>query len=145
MQQESVILESQRREHPINSLGPVSSADELIKMQELIKKVNVHESIRHYILKIVDATRQHPDLALGASPRGSLNLFRASQALAALDGRDYAIPDDVKMLAPALLSHRLIVMPEARLKRRTPRNLLEEILNKVPAPVDRPNWRSAQP
>ncbi len=145
IEHEKVILEKQRESHPIHSLGAVGSADELLQMQGLIKKVQVHDSIRDYILKIVDATRKHPDLALGASPRGSLNLFRASQALAALDGRDYAIPDDVKMLAPALLSHRLIVMPEARLKRRTPRNLLEEILNKVPAPVDRPNWRSAQP
>jgi len=145
IEHEKVILEKQRESHPIHSLETVSSADELLQMQGLIKKVQVHDSIRDYILKIVDATRKHPDLALGASPRGSLNLFRASQALAALDGRDYAIPDDVKVLAPAVLSHRLIVMPEARLKRRTPRNLLEEILNKVAAPVDRPNWRSAQP
>jgi MoxR-like ATPase len=145
IEHEKVILEKQRESHPIHSLETVSSADELLQMQGLIKKVQVHDSIRDYILKIVDATRKHPDLALGASPRGSLNLFRSSQALAALDGRDYVIPDDVKALAPAVLSHRLIVMPEARLKRRTPRNLLEEILNKVPAPVDRPNWRSAQP
>jgi MoxR-like ATPase len=69
-----------------------------------------------------------------------LNLFRAAQAFAALDGRDYVIPDDVKMLAPALLSHRLIVMPESRLKRRTPRNVLDSILKTVPAPVDRPSW-----
>ncbi len=145
MQQEGVILESQRKEHPIHSLGPVSSAEELMKMQELIKTVNVHESIRDYILKIVDATRKHPDLALGASPRGSLSLFRTAQAFAALDGRDYAIPDDVKMLAPSVLSHRLVVMPESRLKRRTPRNVLVEILRDVPAPVDRPDWRPARP
>ncbi len=145
MQQEGVILESQRKEHPIHSLGPVSSADELIKMQDLIKKVNVHESIRDYILKIVDATRQHPDLALGASPRGSLSLFRTAQAFAALEGRDYAIPDDIKMLAPSVLSHRLVVMPESRLKRRTPKNLMIEILRDTPAPVDRPDWRPARP
>lgn len=145
MQQESVILESQRKEHPIHSLGPVSSAEELMKMQELIKKVHVHESIRDYILKIVDATRKHPDLALGASPRGSLNLFRTAQAFAALDNRDYTIPDDVKMLAPAVLSHRLVVMPESRLKRRTPKNVLVEILRDTPAPVDRPDWRGARP
>ena len=145
MQQEGVILESQRKEHPIHSLGPVSSAEELMKMQELIKTVNVHESIRDYILKIVDATRKHPDLALGASPRGSLSLFRTAQAFAALDGRDYTIPDDVKMLAPSVLSHRLVVMPESRLKRRTPRNVLVEILRDVPAPVDRPDWRPARP
>ncbi len=144
-EQEKVILEKQRETHPIHSLEKVSSADELLKMQALIKKVQLHDSVRDYILKIVDATRRHPDLALGASPRGSLNLYRASQALAALDGRDYVIPDDVKLLAPAVLSHRLIVMPEARLKRRTPRNLIEEILAKTPAPVDRPDWRPSQP
>ena len=145
MREEGVILESQRKEHPIHSLGPVSSADELTKMQELIKTVNVHESIREYILKIVDATRKHPDLALGASPRGSLNLFRTAQAFAALDGRDYAIPDDVKALAPSVLSHRLVVMPESRLKRRTPKNIMIEILRDTPAPVDRPDWRPARP
>ena len=144
-EQEKMILEKQRETHPIHSLEKVSSADELLKMQALIKKVQIHDSVRDYLLKIVDATRQHPDLALGASPRGSLNLYRASQALAALDGRDYVIPDDVKLLAPAVLSHRLIVMPEARLKRRTPRNLIEEILAKTPAPVDRPDWRPSQP
>jgi MoxR-like ATPase len=144
MQQEGVILESQRKEHPIHSLGPVSSAEELMKMQDLIKTALVHESIREYILKIVDATRKHPDLALGASPRGSLNLFRTAQAFAALDGRDYAIPDDVKMLASAVLAHRLVVMPESRLKRRTPKNILVEILRDVPAPVDRPDWRPAR-
>jgi MoxR-like ATPase len=144
-EQEKVILEKQRETHPIHSLEKVSSADELLKMQALIKKVQLHDSLRDYLLKIVDATRQHPDLALGASPRGSLSLYRASQALAALDGRDYVIPDDVKLLAPAVLSHRLIVMPEARLKRRTPRNLIEEILAKTPAPVDRSDWRPSQP
>ena len=141
IKQEIDILERQSEKHPIQSLQPVSSADEFVKMQALIKRAQVHAQIREYILKIVDATRKHPDLALGASPRGSLNLFRTGQAFAALDGRDYVIPDDVKMLAPAVLSHRLIVMPESRLKRRTPRNIMEEILKAVPAPVDRPDWK----
>ena len=144
IEQEKVILESQRKSHPIDSLEAVSSAEELIEMQGLIKKVHVHSAIREYILRIVNATRTHSDLALGASPRGSLNLFRTGQAFAALDGRDYVIPDDVKILAAAVLSHRLIVRPESRLKRRTPRNLIEEILKAVPAPVDRPDWRSAK-
>lgn len=140
LEQENIILEKQRKSHPIESLERVSSAEELLKMQSLIKNVFVHPSIREYLLKLVTATRTHPDLALGASPRGSLNLFRAAQAFAALDGRDYTIPDDIKLLAPALLSHRLIVMPESRLKRRTPRNVIDSILKTVPAPVDRPNW-----
>lgn len=144
LEQEKAILEQQRESHPIHSLKPVSSAEELLKMQDLIKRVQVHPTVREYLLRIVHATRSHPDLALGASPRGSLNLFRTAQALAALDGRDYVIPDDVKILTPAVLSHRLIVRPESRLKRRTPRNLIDEILKQVPAPVDRPDWRTVK-
>ncbi len=140
MEQENTILEKQRESHPIHSLKQVSSAEELLEMQSKIKTIYVHPSIREYLLKLVSATRNHPDLALGASPRGSLNLFRAAQAFASLDGRDYVIPDDIKLLAPAVLSHRLIVMPESRLKRRTPRNVIDTILSGVPAPVDRPNW-----
>jgi MoxR-like ATPase len=113
-------------------------------MQELIKRVYVHATIRDYLLKIVQATRSHADLALGASPRGSLNLFRTAQAFAALEGRDFVIPDDIKMLAAPVLSHRLIVKPESRLKRRTPRNVIEQILQAVPAPVDRTSWRATQ-
>lgn len=140
LEHEKHIIESQRERHPIESLEQVATPEELIKAQETIKKAYVHESIREYLLKIVHATRNHPDLALGASPRGSLNLFRAAQAYAAIDGRDYVIPDDVKMLAPALLSHRLIVRPESRLKRRIPRSIIEEILRSEPAPVERPDW-----
>jgi len=113
-------------------------------MQALIKSVYVHDSLRDYVLKIVHATRTHPDLALGASPRGSLNLFRAAQAFAACEGRDYVLPDDIKTLAPAVLNHRLIVKPESRLKRRTPRNVLDNILQSVPAPVDRSSWRTTK-
>lgn len=142
VEHEKVILEQQREEHPIHSLKKVSSAEELIEMQGKVKKVYVHELIRDYLLKIVGSTRKHSDLALGASPRGSLNLFRMAQAFAMLDSRDYVIPDDVKLVAPAVLSHRLIVMPESRLKRRTARNIMIEILRDTPAPVDRPNWRS---
>ena len=144
IEHEKLILEKQRETHPIHSLEQVTSGEDLLKMQSLIKKAHVHDSIRDYLVRIIDATRKHSDLALGASPRGSLNLFRTAQAFAALDGRDYVIPDDIKILAPAVLVHRMIVKPEARLKRRTPRNLIEEILMKVPAPVDRPNWRSGE-
>ena len=145
IEHEKAILEQQRESHPIHSLGKVSSAEELLAMQEAIKRVHVSGSIRDYLLKIVNATRTHSDLALGASPRGSLNLFKTAQAFAALDGRDYVIPDDIKILAIPVLAHRLIVNPESRLKRRTPRNLLEEILQTVPAPVDRPDWRPRTP
>jgi MoxR-like ATPase len=141
---EKAILEQQREKHPLHSLEKISSADELIKMQALIKSVYVHDSLRDYVLKIVHATRTHPDLALGASPRGSLSLFRAAQAFAACEGRDYVLPDDIKTLAPAVLNHRLIVKPESRLKRRTPRNVLDNILQSVPAPVDRSSWRMAK-
>ncbi|MBI5115912.1 MoxR family ATPase [Candidatus Poribacteria bacterium] len=141
LEHERTILEQQRRQHPIRSLQKISSADELLAVQEQIKSVHLHASVQDYLLRIVHATRTHPDLALGASPRGSLNLYRAAQAFATLDGRDYVIPDDIKILAPAVLAHRLIVKPESRLKRRTPRNLIEEILQATPAPVNRPDWR----
>ncbi len=141
---EKLILEQQRESHPIQSLNAVSSADELLAMQAHIKKIFVHDSLRDYIIKLVHATRAHPDLALGASPRGSLSLFRAAQAFAACDARDYVIPDDIKFLALPVLAHRLIVKPESRLKRRTPRNVLEYILQTVPAPVDRATWKSVK-
>jgi MoxR-like ATPase len=141
LEHEKTILDQQRQQHPIRSLQKVSSPDELLAVQDQIKSVHVHAAIQDYLLRIVHATRAHPDLALGASPRGSLNLYRAAQAFAALDGRDYVIPDDIKILAPAVLAHRLIVKPESRLKRRTPRNLIEEILQATPAPVNRPDWK----
>ncbi len=93
--------------------------------------MHVDESLERYILAIVRATRSHPDVALGASPRGSLALYKTAQALAALRERDYVIPDDVKMLVPLALAHRLIVKPDSQLRGRTARTILAEILGRT--------------
>lgn len=128
--EEQQILINLRRVHPIESIGQVVNGDDLIALQPDIWDVNVDETVRGYIVRLVHATRSHYDLALGASPRGSLGLFRAAQALAAINGRDYVLPDDVKRLAPVVLGHRLIIKPESALRGRNAqvvlKNLLEE-------------------
>ena len=136
------MLNALRREHPITRLEPVdfSAGDSpsgsardglsrLLQLQKLVWEVHVDESLQDYLLRLVKATRQHPDLSLGASPRASLALFKGAQALAALRGRDHVIPDDIKYLAPAILLHRLLVRPESELRGRTARTVLEEVLN----------------
>jgi MoxR-like ATPase len=129
------IVASQRHGHPIERLAPAVPADQLVAAQADIGDVHVEDSVADYILGVVRATRQHPDVALGASPRGSLALFRASQALAAIRGRDYVLPDDAKYLAPYALAHRLIVRPESQLRGRTAGAILEAILDATPVPV----------
>ena len=101
-------------------------------MQAGIKEIYVDQAVAEYIVRLVGATREHPDVYLGASPRGSLNLYRASQAFAALAGRDYVIPDDVKQLAVAVLAHRLIVKSQASLREVDPEQIVREILASVP-------------
>jgi len=120
-----------RRRHPIESLKPVVDGGELPGLAERVWDVHVDDTVRDYIVRLVHSTRQHPDLLLGASPRGSLSLYRASQALAALRGRDYTLPDDVKQLAPLILAHRCIVHPESALRGRTPGRILKDILDEV--------------
>jgi len=128
--EEQQILVNLRRIHPIESIGQVVDGNELVTLQPDIWDVTVDETVRGYIVRLVHATRGHYDLALGASPRGSLGLFRAAQALAAINGRDYVLPDDVKRLAPVVLGHRLIIKPESALRGRNAqvvlKNLLEE-------------------
>jgi MoxR-like ATPase len=94
--------------------------------------VNVDGTLQDYIVALAEATRNHPDLSLGVSPRGSLALLKTAQALAAIRGRDYAIPEDIKTLVPLTLAHRLILTPEAELRGRTARTILEEVLEKTP-------------
>lgn len=132
---ERQIVSSQRHGHPIDRVEAVVSADNLVGAQAQIGEVHVEDSVGDYVLHLVRATRQHPDVALGASPRGSLALYRAAQALAACRGRDYVLPDDVKYLAPFALSHRLIVRPESQLRGRTATNILASILDTAPVPV----------
>ena len=128
------ILDRQQYTHPIDSLEQTLSADELMAMQARVREVQVAHEIREYIVTLVAATRQHQHVYLGASPRGSLALFHASQALATLRGREYVIPDDVKALVKPTLSHRLIIAPAARVRGVTPAAVLDEALTMTAAP-----------
>ena len=130
--EENEILVRLQYAHPVESLQSVVHAEELIEMQELVKRVFVEESVREYIVRLVQATRTHNDVALGASPRGSLALYKTAQAYAALQGREYVIPDDVKYLAPLTLRHRIILKPESSLRGRTTERVLQDILESVP-------------
>ncbi len=130
--EEIVILDEQKRLHPIDAVAQVLSLEELRQMQAAIREVYVDQAVAEYIVRLVTATREHPDVYLGASPRGSLNLYRSAQAFAALDGRDYVIPDDVKQLAVAILAHRLIVKSQASLREIDPDAIVREILAQVP-------------
>jgi MoxR-like ATPase len=130
--EEIVILDEQKRRHPIDELGQVLGLDELRQMQSGVKEIYVDQVVADYIVRLVSATRDHPDVYLGASPRGSINLYRASQALAALEGRDYVIPDDVKQLGVAVLAHRLIVKSQASLREVDPDAIVREVLADVP-------------
>jgi MoxR-like ATPase len=138
--EEIVILDEQKRTHPIEAVQQVLDADELRLMQSAIKEVYVDQAVAEYIVRLVTATREHPDVYLGASPRGSISLYRAAQAFAAMESRDYVIPDDVKSLAVAVLAHRLIVKSQASLREVDPDRIVREILASVPvaAPVSAP-------
>lgn len=129
---EIAMLERLKLEHPIERIGQVVSAEELLRAQEIVRTVHVDPSVAAYVVHLVRWTRQHPDVALGVSPRGSLALYRAAQAHAALEGRPYVLPDDVKRMAVAVLSHRLIVTPEAALRRLTGKDVIQQALEAVP-------------
>ncbi|NLF02219.1 MAG: MoxR family ATPase [Anaerolineales bacterium] len=129
------MLRNLRKHHPIETIEQVVDGHELLALHEAVTDVHVDETLERYILTIVLATRQHTDLALGASPRGSLALYKTSQALAALRGRDYVVPDDIKALAPLTLAHRLIVRPESQLRGRTATAVLMELLESAPLDV----------
>jgi MoxR-like ATPase len=129
---ERQILINLRREHPITMLEKVVDGMELLNLQKIIWDIHVDDTLQEYIVALVSATRTHPDLALGVSPRGSLALFKAAQALAAIRGRDHVRPEDIKYLVPISLAHRLIINPEAELRGRTANNILKEILENTP-------------
>lgn len=137
---EAQLLERTRLSHPIEAIQPVTNAETIAKMQTSVREIFVHEKIRDYILRIVNRTRDATHLTLGASPRASMMFFRAAQALAAVQGRGYVIPDDVKVLAGPILMHRLILNPESRLRRVTVQSVLQEILQEVAVPASRPHW-----
>jgi MoxR-like ATPase len=134
LEDEISILDRQQFQHPINSLEQVVSNEELTAAQEAIKKIYAAKSVKVYMVELNRQTRQHPDVYLGASPRGSLALYRTAQARAAIQGRDYILPDDVKALVQPALSHRVILGPAARLRDLTADQVLQEIVTKVPVP-----------
>ena len=133
--EESSILEKFRISNPLGTLSPVAGSDDIISLQEEIKNVHVDKSLSDYIVSIVSKTRQHPDIALGISPRGSLSLYRASQAWAFYNERNYVIPDDIKKMALPVLSHRLALRQEARLKKIDPEDLLKTIVDSINVPA----------
>lgn len=132
---EKVLLTHLQREHPITHLNAVAEASQLTTYQRQVWEIFVDDSLRDYIVTLVAATRHHPDLTLGASPRASLALFKAAQALAAIRGRDHVIPDDIQALVPAILTHRLMIAPDAELRGRTPISILADILEKTPLEI----------
>ena len=134
-QDELAILDRQQVGHPVDELGQVVTAEELVRAQEEIRReVLVSQQVREYIVSIVEATRRHPDAYLGASPRGSLALFRTSQARAALDGRDFVTPDDIKTLVEPTLAHRIIINPSARMRSANSRSIVSHVLENTPVP-----------
>lgn len=128
------VLDRQQFRHPIEQLEQVIGADELVGAQAAVRHVYADPAIKSYLVEIVTQTRKHPDVYLGASPRGSLALHHSAQARAALHGRDYIIPDDIKALAEAALAHRIIIGPAARIKDVSARSVIQDILGTVPVP-----------
>ena len=128
------VLELQQLRHPIEDLKPVVDLEELKDAQQIVKTTYVSQEIKKYIVELIRQTRSHTDVYLGASPRGSLGLFRAGQARAAMFGRDYVLPDDIKALAPFVLSHRIVVSPAARLRNLGSEKIIQEIMSSLPVP-----------
>jgi MoxR-like ATPase len=135
MNDELQMLEMLQRGHPIDSIRPVVTADELRKCQNEVREVHVDRLIREYLLQIVHDTRDHEDLALGGSPRASIALFRTSQAMASVRGRNYVLPDDVKRIAAPVMTHRLILKPESRLRKVTAEYIVQEIVAEIAVPT----------
>ncbi len=134
-EEEGKMLEMLRQEHPIESLEAVVSADEVIACQRAIRDVYVDAKVRDYVVELVRNTREHDDIALGGSPRASIALCRAAQALAGIRGHDFVLPDDVKRMAGPVLGHRLIVRPESRLRKITAANVVNEVLAETSVPT----------
>jgi MoxR-like ATPase len=134
MAEEVRVLEIQQLRHPIRDLQPVIPVEEVLRMQEFIKNIYVSPAVKRYVVELTRSTRDSSDVYLGASPRGSLGLFRAGQARAAINGRDYVLPDDIKSLAEFVLAHRMVVNPAARLRNISAGQVVQEILNVLPVP-----------
>ncbi len=138
LREEMEVLDRQQFRHPVETLAPVTDAEEVCAMQAAVREVYVAPAVKQYLVELTRATRQHGDVYLGASPRGSLGLYRAAQARAAMQGRDHVLPDDVQALAVPILAHRLILAPVARLHEVTAEQVVKEVLYRLPAPAADP-------
>ncbi|HWR64496.1 MAG TPA: MoxR family ATPase [Bellilinea sp.] len=128
------ILELQQLRHPILDLKSVAEVDELLSVQELVKTIYVSQPVKRYIVEVVRATRENSEVYLGSSPRGSLGLFRAGQAMAAMQGRDYVLPDDIKFLSEFVLAHRMVIQPAARLRNLSADQIVHEVVSNLAVP-----------
>ncbi len=134
-EEESNMLNRLQKGHPIDDLKPVVPADDVLACQEAIRDIHIDEKVKRYILEVVHASREHEDVLLGGSPRASIALYRTSQALAAVGGRDFVLPDDVKKMAQPVLAHRLILKPESRLRKRTPSAVVHDLISDARVPL----------
>jgi MoxR-like ATPase len=134
-EEEAAMLSRLQTRHPIDDLKTVVTADEVLQCQHAVRAIHVEDKLARYIVELIRRSREHPDVLLGGSPRASLALYRASQAMAAIRGHDYITPDDIKRLAPAILAHRIILKPESRLRKVTARGVVEELLEMVAVPT----------
>jgi len=135
-QEEGQILERFRLNDPLLELSPVTTAEEILDLQNSRRQIRVEASVRDYVVRVSRSTRTHDEIQLGASPRATMALYQASQAWAAIQGREYVLPDDVKQMAPHVLTHRLIISPQAQLRGRQPSELVADIVDSVPVPVE---------
>jgi len=133
--EEEAMLTRFQTADPLNDLAAVVGASDITELQETVRQVHLDPVLRNYLVQLVQATRTHADVELGASPRATLGLYRCSQALAAIRGRDYVTPDDLKTLAPLALSHRMILRSQSRLRERTTERVIDEILAQIQVPV----------
>jgi len=135
VEDENTIMLRFQHTNPLDTLQPVIGAADILAMQAQVRQVRVEESVRRYIVDVARATREHKDVMVGVSPRGTMALYHTAQALAAIRGRDYVIPDDVKVLAPNVLIHRIIINPKTRLRGRTQTDVIRDIVEAVAVPV----------
>jgi MoxR-like ATPase len=135
-EEENQILLRFERADPLETLAPIVSAQELLAMQKLVRDIRVEASVRAYAVSIARATREHGEVALGASPRGTMALYHCAQAWAAIHGRAFVVPDDIKKLAPYVLTHRILIQPQVRLRGRKSEDVVAEIVETVPVPAE---------
>ncbi len=134
-EEEVKMLDRLQRSHPIDELTAVVTVDEMLACQQAVREVYIDDKLRNYVVELIRASREHDDVLLGGSPRASMALLRTAQALSAVRGHNFVLPDDIKRMAAAVLGHRLILRPESRLRKVTPATVVDEILEDVPVPM----------